>query len=150
MRRVRLFGLVALLMVTPAIGQVMKIQRIPTPQVDQVQIENRDLSTAIVQDPAKARETIARLYREKRELNARLTEALATIQQYTDRKGSLVKAYCESREISRNTAGATEDCSASGYICGDVEGTCKRRCEVSLDCAANFTCNPSHVCERTG
>ena len=148
MTRAGLFGIAALLLVTPALAQVMTIKRIPSPATE-IQAQDQDLSAAIVQDPAKARETIARLYREKRELNARLTEAMATIQQYSDRKGTLVKAYCESRELSRNTAGATENCADSGYVCGEVEGTCKRSCNVSSECATNFTCDVGR-CIRTG
>jgi hypothetical protein len=149
MTRAGLIGIVTLLLVTPALAQVMTVQRIPGPAVNQIQVEDRDLSQAIVTDPDKAKETIARLYREKRELNAKLTEALATIQQYSERKGTLVKAYCESRELSRNTAGATENCADSGYVCGEVEGTCKRSCNVSSECATNFTCDVGR-CVRSG
>ena len=101
MQRLGLIGLAAVLFVTPAIAQMIQVQRLPSPTVNQVQTQDQDVSTAIVNDPAKARETIARLYREKRELNAKLTEALATIDQMTSRGGTLVRAYCESEDVSQ-------------------------------------------------
>jgi len=149
MTRIRLIGLLTLLLVTPALAQVINVQRLPSPRVDQVQVQDQDASTAIVTDPAQARETIIRLNREKRELNAKLTEALATIDQMTSRGGSLVRAYCESEEVSRSTAGATENCADSGYRCAPVEGTCRRSCNVTTDCAGYHVCDTAaHVCVR--
>ena len=149
MTRIRLIGLLASLLVTPALAQVINVQRLPAPRVDQVQVQDQDASTAIVTDPAQARETIIRLSREKRELNAKLTEALATIDQMTSRGGTLVRAYCESEDVSRSTAGATENCAASGYRCAPVEGTCRRSCNVTTDCAGYHVCDTAaHVCVR--
>jgi hypothetical protein len=151
MTRAGLVGIAALVLVTPALAQVINVQRIPTPNIIQVQPQDEETSTAIVTDPAKARETIIRLNREKRELNAKLTEALATIDQYTAKGGSLVHSYCESEDVSRSTAGATENCAESGYRCAPVEGTCRRTCNVTTDCAGYFTCDTAaHVCVRTG
>ena len=151
MTRIRWIGVATLLLVTPALAQVLNVQRITTPNVLQVQTQDQDASMAIVSDPAKARETIIRLNREKRELNTRLTEALATIDQWTSKGGALVHAYCESEDVSRSTAGATENCAESGYRCAPVEGTCRRTCNVTTDCAGYFTCDTgAHVCVRTG
>ena len=144
-------GLAALLMVTPALAQVITVPRLAIPQVTQVQPQDDSVSTAIVSDPEQARQTILRLQREKRELNAKLTEALATIDQYSTRGGSLVRAYCESDELSRNTAGASENCAESGYRCSPVEGTCRRTCNVTTDCAGYYVCDTAqHVCVRNG
>jgi hypothetical protein len=149
MMRIRLIALLTLLLITPALAQVINIQRLPTPKVDQVQVQDESASMAIVNDPAKARETIARLYREKRELNAKLTDALTTIDQMTSRGGSLVRAYCESEDVSRTTAGAIENCAESGYRCAPVEGTCRRSCNVTTDCAGYHVCDTAaHVCVR--
>ena len=150
MTRIKWIGLTALLLVTPALAQVLNVQRIQTPNIE-VQAQDQDASTAIVSDPAKARETIIRLNREKRELNAKLTEALATIDQWTSKGGALVHAYCESEDVSRSTAGATENCAESGYRCAPVEGTCRRTCNVTTDCAGYFVCDTAaHVCVRNG
>lgn len=97
----------------------------------------------------QARAQINELRREKRDLNAKLTEALGTIDQMTKRGGSLVRAYCESGTVSRNTAGATEDCAASGYACGEVEGTCRKSCNVTTECAPYHVCDTgAHVCVK--
>ena len=150
MTRFRLIGLMSLLLVTPALAQVINVQRLPTPKVNQVQTQDQQVSTAVFTDPEQAKATIQRLQQEKRELNAKLTEALATIDQMTNRGGSLVRAYCESDEISRTTAGATENCADSGYRCSPVEGTCRRSCNVTTDCAGYHVCDTAaHVCVRT-
>ena len=151
MTRIQWIAVAALLLVTPALAQVINVQRIPTPTIIQVQPQDQDASAAIVTDPDKARETIIRLNREKRELNAKLTEALATIDQLTSKGGTLVRAYCESEDVSRSTAGATENCAESGYRCAPVEGTCRRTCNVTTDCAGYYVCDTAaHVCVRNG
>ncbi len=150
MTRFRLIGLLTILLVTPALAQVINIQRLPTPKVDQVQVQEQQASPAVFNDPEAAKKTINRLQQEKRELNAKLTEALATIDQMTSRGGTLVRAYCESDEVSRTTAGATENCADSGYRCAPVEGTCRRSCNVTTDCAGYHVCDTAaHVCVRT-
>ena len=149
MTRFRLIGLLTILLVTPALAQVINIQRLPTPKVDQVQVQEQQASPAVFNDPEAAKKTINRLQQEKRELNAKLTEALATIDQMTSRGGTLVRAYCESDEVSRTTAGATENCADSGYRCAPVEGTCRRSCNVTTDCAGYHVCDTAaHVCVR--
>jgi len=55
--------------------------------------------------------------------------------------GSLVRAMCVSPTLSRNTAGAEENCAASGYTCASVEGTCHRQCTSTDQCAAGFVCD---------
>lgn len=141
MARKWLLALLACLFITPALAQVMRMPRpiqidpIPAPTVAQ---PNSDLAEKAM-TIEEARERIAQLQRDKREANARLTEALETIRQMTTRGGSLVRAYCEDRSISRNTAGGTEDCGR--YICGDSSGLCKTSCNASSDCATGYTCD---------
>ncbi|MEO5972841.1 MAG: hypothetical protein ABIP91_05715 [Sphingomicrobium sp.] len=73
--------------------------------------------------------------------------ALATIDAMTKPGGALVKAYCESPTLSKNTAGASENCADAGYRCAPVEGTCRRSCNISDDCAGTWLCDPGrHVC----
>jgi hypothetical protein len=97
-------------------------------------------------EDAQAR--IAELTREKRDLTGKLTEALATIDQWTKKGGALVHAYCASDTLSQRSDGAgSEDCSASGYSCSPAEGTCHRSCNVSTECAGGFVCDTgAHVC----
>ena len=150
MKRLRLWALLALFLVTPALAQLAPVRIQPiTPPPAMQQPDNSELQANLM-TAEEARTKIAQLNREKRELNARLTEALATIEQMTSRTGSLVRAYCESKTLSRNTAGATENCADSGYVCGEVEGTCKRQCSVSFDCATGYTCMPDGRCVKGG
>lgn len=148
--RLRLFALLAAFLVTPALAQLMSpppnIQRpLIVPQIQPIQQDSNSAQKVMTIEDAKAQ--IARLNQDKRELNAKLTEALATIDEWTKKGGSLVHAYCESEEISRNSAGASEDCSANGYRCSPVEGTCRRSCNVTTDCAGYFVCDTAaHVC----
>ncbi len=151
--RIRLVALLAALIVTPALAQLMQVQPIQrpivTPQVIQP-IQQDSNATEKIMTIEEARARIAKLQSEKRELDGRLTEALATIDQWTSKGGSLVHAYCESETLSRNSAGASEDCAASGYRCADVEGTCRKSCNVTTDCAGYHVCDTArHVCVRS-
>lgn len=136
-------ALLALVLVAPAAAQlvVQPIQRPvpvqPAPAPGAIRADSNIAEKAMTIEEAKAR--IAQLTREKREANAKLTEALARIDQMTSRGGSLVRAYCESRTLSRNTAGASENCGR--YACGEVDGLCKKACTLSGDCAAGFSCD---------
>lgn len=134
-------ALLAVLLVTPAAAQLVvrpiqrpvEIQPLPAP----VEVQpNSDIGEKVMTiEEAQAR--IAQLQRERREANAKLTEALATIEQMTQRGGSLVRAYCEGN-MSRNTAGGTEACGR--YACGDSSGLCKTSCSASPDCATGYSC----------
>ena len=151
--RIRLVALLAALIVTPALAQLMQVQPIQrpivTPQVIQP-IQQDSNATEKIMTIEEARARIAKLQSEKRELDGRITEALATIDQWTSKGGSLVHAYCESETLSRNSAGASEDCATSGYRCADVEGTCRKSCNVTTDCAGYHVCDTArHVCVRS-
>jgi hypothetical protein len=147
--RVRLIALLTAMAVTPAVGQVMMqpVQRpgpLPNLTVQQDPDAARKITTL---EDAQAQ--IAKLRAEKRELDARLAEALATIDSWTKKGGSLVHAYCESETMSRTSAGASEDCSNNGYRCAPVEGTCRRSCNSSDECAGGNVCDTgAHVCVR--
>ena len=154
MIRLRTLALLSLLVVTPASAQ-LQVQTVQQPQLQAappqgilLQTDTDEAMKTMTLEEAQKR--LVELAREKRELNGRLTEALATIDQMTKRGGSLVRAYCESDELSRNTAGETENCGASGYRCAPVEGTCRHACNVTTECAGYFTCDTeAHVCVRT-
>lgn len=90
-----------------------------------------------------------RLYEREREKNAQLRAEIDGLKtrlgEMTRPGGSLVQAYCESPTVSRNTAGARNDCAASGYACEPVSGLCRTRASTSNDCA------PGHLyCATTG
>jgi hypothetical protein len=68
------------------------------------------------------------------------------ISQMTLRTGSQVTAYCDAENgaISRNTAGASEDC--GDYVCAPNTGICLRRCRNVDDCNAPASCTRAGVC----
>jgi hypothetical protein len=57
--------------------------------------------------------------------------------------GSLVRAYCDGETVSRNTAGAANNCANLGYACEPVSGTCYARCSRTNQCARGWVCDPS-------
>jgi hypothetical protein len=151
--RLHLLALLAAIVVTPALAQVMQVQPIQrpitVPIVQPIQQQPDAIKKVMTIEEAQAQ--IAKLRSEKRELDAKLTEALATIDQWTKKGGSLVHAYCASETLSRRSDGAgEEDCAASGYACSQAEGTCRKSCNVTTDCAGYHVCDTAaHVCVRT-
>jgi len=77
--------------------------------------------------------------------NAALQQQVADLQHRLDEAtrpgGSAVTAYCESDTVSRNTAGARNDCGARGYMCEPVSGLCRTVCSTSYDCAPGLVCD---------
>lgn len=143
MTRSKILAVIALLVATPVIAQqafqIQPIQRpVVTPKAEVIQQDSDAAQKVMTIEEAKAK--IAQLARQKRDLNAKLTDALARIDAMTKPGGSLVRAYCAGPELSRNTAGAEENCAASGYACGPVEGTCRRSCTISDECAGTHNC----------
>jgi hypothetical protein len=64
------------------------------------------------------------------------------IDEFTKLGGSSVKAYCKSGTVSANTAGATSDCSSTGYMCEPVSGLCRTKCSATAgQCASGFVCD---------
>jgi len=58
--------------------------------------------------------------------------------------GSLVTAYCESSNVSRNTAGQVNDC--GNYQCEPVSGLCRTVCDFASECressdGVNYVCD---------
>ena len=69
---------------------------------------------------------------------------------YTSRTGARVTAYCETPTLSRNTAGASNDCSANGFGCEPVSGLCRTVAHSSDECAAGYVCCAPHAnCVQT-
>lgn len=68
--------------------------------------------------------------------------------EYTRRGGSLVHAYCETRTVSRNTAGASNDCARDGYTCEPVSGLCRTSANDSNQCSDGFLLDVDHCVPR--
>jgi hypothetical protein len=154
MKFIRLLALMALALGIPASAQVMRVRPIQqrpvvAPVIAVPQSQPSDLSFDPALDPERARAVIATLKAEKRALREQMTltlgdlqQARSTIDEMTSRGGSLVRAQCVSDSLSRRTdGGGEENCSASGYTCSKVEGTCHRQCTTSNDCAGGFVCD---------
>ena len=154
MTPMRLLALLALALAIPAAAQVMQVQPIQqrpvvAPVLTVPQSQPADLSFDPALDPERARAVIAKLRAEKRALREQMTMTLGDLQQarsaideMTSRGGSLVRAQCASDTLSRRTdGGGEENCAASGYTCGAVEGTCHRQCSTSNQCAGGFVCD---------
>jgi hypothetical protein len=96
---------------------------------------------------AKDYEALYRKEAEKtRELKAQVQSLTQRLAEATKPGGSLVKAYCESSTVSRNTAGARNDCAESGYTCEPVSGLCRTVARNSADCAPGYNYDAGGVC----
>jgi len=76
-----------------------------------------------------------------RALRAELDAANKRISDMIRPGGSQVMAYCATPVESRNTAGASSDCSRAGYGCEAVSGLCRTTCQTSDMCAPGFLCD---------
>ena len=162
MPRKLLLSMLALLFALPVVAQIAPI-RLPVMQpvtvepvappvttVEPVMMPPADAPTFdVTNDPERARAYINKLRAEKRALREQMTVTLGdlqnartTIDEMTRLGGTLVRAQCVSETLSRTTAGVSENCAASGYTCGGVEGTCFRQCTTSSQCSTGFTCDP--------
>lgn len=140
----------ALLLAGAAVAQIQQIR----PQVLRPLIQPQSTVQAVpasqlnYQDPEMMKAQIARLKKDKRELRLQLNASVAdlqaarkTLDEMTRAGGSLVTAQCASPALSRNSAGAEENCAASGYGCEPVSGLCRRMCSTSDQCASGFLCD---------
>jgi hypothetical protein len=123
----------------------------PAPAVDAAAEAAHDEAAGRAVETVESLRAANKALREKvrslREENAGLKDRIA---QMTSRGGSEVRAYCPTNTLSRNTAGAENDCSASGYTCESVSGLCRTVCRTSDMCAGGFTCDvDAGVCVNT-
>ena len=78
------------------------------------------------------------------------TSLRSQLDAYTSRTGSRVTAYCETPTLSRNTAGASNDCSSNGFGCEPVSGLCRTVAHSSNECAAGYVyCSLHNNCVQT-
>ena len=157
MTRIRLMALMILALAFPASAQIMQVQQAkPAPMVilpvipaPSAQSQTGELNFDPALDPDKARALIAKLRAQKRDLRDQMAVTLGDLQmaraaldEVTRLGGSAVMAQCVSAELSRRTdGGGEENCAASGYHCSPVEGTCRRQCTSSDQCAGGFVCD---------
>lgn len=155
MRRILILS-VALFAIAPVAAQVFTVRPVPIQQNVQQTAppSGNPAQIDIANDPDRARAEIDRLRARNRELRGQFNMTLADLQalrrqmdEMTHPGGSAVTAYCTGGTMSRNSAGASEDCTASGYTCAAVSGLCHRSCTSSSMCASGFACDiPSGRC----
>lgn len=137
----------------PALGQIRiqnVVRPVTAPPAATTQTQPQNVSTFDpAMTPETARAAIAKLRAKNLELKKQMQLTLGDLQalrtqldEMTRAGGSLVRAQCVSETLSRRTdGGGEENCAASGYLCAPVEGTCRRSCTSSAQCAAGFVCD---------
>lgn len=135
MKRATAWGLLSLLASAPLSAQnVSPMRPMVAPNVNAIQI---DYKTQWDQERAKNQAL--------RNENASLR---AQLEAWTRKGGSQVHAYCETPTLSANSAGARNDCAASGYACEPVSGLCRTMARTSNDCAPGFLMNVDRCVPR--
>lgn len=131
MNRTSRWALLALLAAAPLSAQnVGAVRPMAAPNITAIQIDYK-------QQWEKEREKNQQLRAENSSLQSQLAE-------WTRKGGSLVHAYCETPTMSVNSAGARNDCAASGYGCEPVSGLCRTVARTSMDCAPGFLMDVDH------
>lgn len=119
------------------------------PVIQNLQVAPRQATAATQIDHEALERT--RLERE----NARLKEENAVLKQrieaLTTLGGAEVRAYCAAPNVSKNTAGAENNCAETGYSCEEVSGLCNTRCNSAKECSGGgYNCNPeTHTCTNS-
>jgi hypothetical protein len=108
-------------------------------------------TTAAPSDAASLPKDYQAMYQKEaaknRELRAQVDSLTARIAEMTRPGGSLVQAYCETPTMSRNTAGASNDCARTGYGCEPVSGLCRTTARSTDECAAGYVyCATNATC----
>jgi aminopeptidase N len=71
------------------------------------------------------------------QIAARLVPPFGRWRRFEPKRAELMR-----HALSRRTdGGGEENCEASGYLCAPVEGTCRRSCTSSDQCAGGFVCD---------
>lgn len=153
MRRGLIVISLAVAAAVPVLAQISPVQiKRPAPIIAPVTPIQQSSNAGVIEPwmtPETAKAAIEKLQARNRELKGQMSLTLADLQavrtqldEITRAGGSLVRAQCASPALSRRTdGGGEENCHASGYVCGEVEGTCKRQCSTSNDCAPGFACD---------
>ena len=135
MKRCIRLATLMLLVAGPLSAQTMSgVRPMAAPNINAIQIDYK-------QQYEKEREKNQQLRSENASLQSQLAE-------WTRKGGSLVHAYCETPTMSANSAGARNDCAASGYTCEPVSGSCRTMARSSDECAAGFLMEVDHCVPR--
>ena len=127
--------LLSLLVAAPLSAQnVSSVRPMATPNISAIQI---DYKAKWEQERSKNQQL--------RDENSGLR---AQLDAWTNKGGSQVHAYCETPTLSVSSAGARNDCAASGYGCEPVSGLCRTVARSSNDCAPGFLMNVDHCVRR--
>jgi hypothetical protein len=110
-----------------------------TPQVMQVR-PSAIASAAQIDRVPMLEKQVASLREENERLKRENAALKADIDSYRMLGGSQVHAFCEG-SVSKNTAGASNDCSNAGYTCESVSGLCHTSCQTSDMCSGGFVCD---------
>lgn len=117
----------------PAVQSLSREVQLDATEIDRDQVIRRlqELNQRLRTEQEQLREENERLRQE----NERLA---GDIREMTSRDGSAVRAYCESRHVSRNTAGGSDECGV--YLCNEASGLCRDRCTTADHCVAGTAC----------
>lgn len=126
---------VMLLLVLSASSVAQTVRPMVAPKIDTIAIDYRQQWE---QERAKNQAL--------RNENAQLSQQLA---EWTRVGRSQVHAYCETPTLSRNSAGASNDCAVAGFGCEPVSGLCRTVANSAADCAPRFVyCATNRQCVR--
>lgn len=106
--------------------------------------ENKQLKERVSKQDAEIQKLTVDLKRSTTQSNNQAQQIIQLTKQigeFTQKGGRQVRAYCESDWVSRNTAGATNNCALSGFLCESVSGLCRARCARTAECAMGFVCD---------
>jgi len=131
MKQLSRWAVLALLVSAPLAAQnVSQVKPMMAPCVGAMAIDYK-------QQWEKEREKNQQLRQENANLHAQLAA-------WTRKGGSQVHAYCETPTLSVNSAGARNDCAASGYGCEPVSGLCRTIVRSSDQCAPGYLMDVDH------
>lgn len=132
---------------TPSSPQLKAKSTIPS-----LEQENKNLKDRIAQQDLVIVNLTGRLDQSEKAgalAAARVKQLGDQIDAMTKRGGSLVRAFCENENVSRNTAGAVNNCASLGYACEPVSGVCYSRCSKTDQCTRGWVCDiPVATCIR--
>lgn len=150
--KIRLLLIAAVVLPISAFAQTVAAPIRPAPRTEAVPIV-APVQQDVTVDPAVVdpQGTIDRLEADNRRLRAEndrqqadIVDLEARLAAMTSRDGSAVRAYCEAPNLSRNTAGAEENC--GNFRCNQVSGLCHASCTTTDHCSTGI-CDPvSHTC----
>jgi hypothetical protein len=110
-------------------------------KVDIIQVYKNQLQSCEAERQALSKEKDA-LQKQNKDLQQQKAELQKKLDEFSKLRGSSVKAYCKSSTVSANTAGATNECGFTGYMCESVSGLCRTSCSATQNqCASGFVCD---------